>query len=146
MTTPEEALQGARAVFRGVITAVEPAESVWRSRSRWLWCAAKDWVGGPSPDACVLDAHFANGWKTYGFFASFEVHQVWKGDLSASVRVRSDPPGGGSCGVFWNVGDRWLVYAYGDDYLSTSGCTRSAHGSDIPAEAELLAAASEGEK
>jgi hypothetical protein len=136
---PREALADATAVFRGVITGVEPAEPPWRSSLRAGWCTAKDWLGGADASSCVFDAYIARHWENYGFVATFQVKAIWKGITQHQVRVRSDVPGGGSCGLGWAVGDEWVVYAQGSKLLSTNGCMRHAYGAkDAADESQAL--------
>lgn len=57
----------------------------------------------------------------------FEVHAVWKGSFSPQA-VLLTPPDGAQCGVYFEVGAEYLVYA--DDssypgYLFTHLCTRT---------------------
>jgi hypothetical protein len=125
-------------VFRGVVTGVEPAEAVWRSNLRSSWCTVKDWLGGPDADTCMANAYIARNWENYGFVATFRVTAVWKGASQREVRVRSDVPGGGSCGLGWAVGDEWVIYAYGTALLASDGCSRSKFGDSVAGESKAL--------
>jgi hypothetical protein len=97
-------------VFRGVITAVEPAEAAWRSHLRSGWCIVKGLVGGPDADICIANDYTGHP-ENYGFVATFRITAVWKGAPLREVRVRTDVPGGGSCGLGWVAGEEWVVYA-----------------------------------
>lgn len=133
-----DALRDATAVFRGVVIAVEPAEARWRTRLRSSWCTIRNWLCGPDTETCLANAYIANQWENYGFVATFRVEAVWKGVEQHEVRVRSNVPGGGSCGLGWAVGDEWIIYAYGTTLLATDGCTRSKFGARVAAESEAL--------
>jgi hypothetical protein len=132
-----EALQQATRVFRGVITAVEPAEPAWRSHLRSGWCTVKSLVGGPDADICIGDFYLRHP-ESYGHIATFRVIAIWKGAPQREVRVRTDVPGGGSCGLGWVAGEEWVLYAYGTTLLEASGCSRSRFGERVAAESEAL--------
>jgi hypothetical protein len=125
-------------VFRGVVARVEPAEAPWRTSLRSGWCTVKSWFGGDAADSCMADAYIAHHWENYGFVAAFRVADVWKGTPQREVRVRSDVPGGGSCGLGWVVNDEWVIYAYGTTLLATDGCSRSTFGAGVTAESDAL--------
>ena len=62
----------------------------------------------------------------YGVTVKFHVETVWKGKLSQEVTI-STGQGGGDCGYRFQVGDEYVVYAYGSDgRLSTNICQRTA--------------------
>ena len=52
----------------------------------------------------------------------FEVEKSWKGGENRELIVRTSA---GDCGYQFTVGERYLVYAYNQDILTTSGCTRT---------------------
>jgi hypothetical protein len=131
-------MAAADAVFRGVVVAVERAEPEWRSSTRAGWCTVKHWFGGPDSDTCIVQSYIARHWENYGFIATFRVTSVWKGPEVRELRVRSNVPGGGSCGLGWAVGGEWVVYAYGAPLLSTDGCSRSKFGERVSEESRLL--------
>lgn len=135
---PQEAVNAADAVFRGVIVAVERAEPAWRRSMRAAGCSLKHLLGGQAADACMFEADEARHWENYGFVATFRVTSVWKGAQLRELRVRSHEPGGGSCGLGWAVGDEWVIYANGPGLLSTSGCSRSAYSEHASEESRLL--------
>ncbi len=59
--------------------------------------------------------------------AHFEVSEVWKGSGKLRIEVVT-PLGGAACGVFFQVGSDYIVYAFeggGDDRLRTNLCTRT---------------------
>jgi len=59
-----------------------------------------------------------------GFDYTIEVHRVWKGVSASEVLVNTDDVA--MCGLMMQVGDTYLVYAYGDlEALSTNNCSRS---------------------
>jgi hypothetical protein len=125
-----EAEQAASAVFRGAIVAVSPEETAVMFTVRRLWCAGRRVVGAEALPECYEAKD--------GFVATFLVSAVWKGEVGSTVRVKSDRPGGGSCGLHWEVGADWLIYAHGSGRLSTSFCSRSVRGSDAAVEAGVL--------
>jgi hypothetical protein len=133
-----EALVAADAVFRGTVLAVEPAESRYAAAARRAWCTVKGWAGGEDADTCDIQAHIKRNWETFGFIATFRVQATWKGSDATTMRVRSNPFGGGSCGVAWQVGDEWVIYAYGSRLLYTDGCSRSRFGAAAASEAKAL--------
>ncbi len=54
----------------------------------------------------------------------FEVEKYWKGISEKNVTIETDS-GGGACGYRFEKGEEYLVYAYGDDTLSTNRCSRT---------------------
>ena len=55
----------------------------------------------------------------------FEVHEVWKGDVSETVYIFTGS-GGGDCGYGFRTGAEYIVYAYqSDGGLATSICNRT---------------------
>jgi hypothetical protein len=69
---------------------------------------------------------FLFGGATYGRAVTFEVAAVWKGTPRSRVVVHTGW-GGGDCGVGFQVGESYLVYAgEAQDELRTSICTRTA--------------------
>ncbi len=58
--------------------------------------------------------------------ATFDVSQVWKGDITKSVTLTT-PRESASCGFNFEVGREYIVYAWDDgDGLSTNLCSRTA--------------------
>lgn len=57
----------------------------------------------------------------------FEADTVYKGKVETQIIVRTGQ-GGGDCGISFQTGSSYLVYAYGDDEdLETGICTRTKH-------------------
>ena len=69
----------------------------------------------------------------------FRVKSTWKGRLTKRVSV-STGRGHGDCGYQFEVGQSYLVYAYGSDEnsLSTNICQRTARLSESAADIKLL--------
>jgi hypothetical protein len=55
---------------------------------------------------------------------TFDVDKTWKGINNATIIV-STSADGASCGNSYEVGQAWLVYAYGKGNLSTNLCSRT---------------------
>jgi hypothetical protein len=64
------------------------------------------------------------GLSSSGFSFMFEVEKLFKGALSSEVAVLTGN-GRGDCGYRFEVGEKYLVYAYGDKELRTNICTRT---------------------
>ena len=59
----------------------------------------------------------------------FDVNEIWKGTDESQIIIQTGL-GGGDCGIDFQVGEEYLVYArdssmYGDEYLSTGICDRT---------------------
>ncbi|WP_026909175.1 hypothetical protein [Paucisalibacillus globulus] len=59
----------------------------------------------------------------------FDVKEIWKGTDQSQIIIQTGL-GGGDCGIDFQVGQEYLVYAndshlYGDEYLSTGICDRT---------------------
>ena len=81
---------------------------------------------------------FGFGSAPYGRAVTFAVNTVWKGTPRARVVVYTGW-GGGDCGVGFQVGSSYLVYAGGSpDDLSTSICTRTSSLSNAQADLAAL--------
>jgi hypothetical protein len=130
-TTAEE-LAKVSAVFQGEIVAVHQEESTALAVARLAYCAGARLLGLQRIEECFMPHD--------GLVAEFRVKAAWKGVPGPTVRVLSWPAGGGSCGVHWQVGDEWVVYAHGIDRLATSICSRSSSGAEAKAEALALGA------
>ena len=61
-----------------------------------------------------------------GFSVKFRVDRSWKGRISEEIAIFTGS-GGGDCGLSFDIGDRYLVYAFGtsDASLSTGICQRT---------------------
>jgi len=92
----------------------------------------------PRNPGWFIQAHIDRHWNTFGFIATFRVEASWKGLATPTIRIRSDPPGGGSCGLGWRAGDQWVIYAYLSELLSTNGCSRSRFGEAAIGESRAL--------
>jgi hypothetical protein len=55
---------------------------------------------------------------------TFDVDKTWKGNNDPIIVVSADPDYS-SCGNSFDLGESWLVYAYGKSKLSTSVCSRT---------------------
>lgn len=75
----------------------------------------------------------------YSVRVTFKVDEYWKRQLSTQVIVVTGR-GGGDCGYRFEVGQRYLVYAYGSDVtsLGTNICQRTAPYSDGAADLKVL--------
>ena len=64
---------------------------------------------------------------TRGFEVSFSVAEVWKGDLPRTLVITTGPHSA-ACGYAFNIGQDYLVYAYGRDTTSLGAglCSRTA--------------------
>lgn len=68
------------------------------------------------------------------YLVKFEVERHWKGVKGPSTTVLSP---GGLCGISFGVGQRWLVYAYGDE-LWTDTCRRTTQVAHATEDLEAL--------
>jgi hypothetical protein len=75
----------------------------------------------------------------YSVQVTFKVDSFWKGSLPSEV-VLTTGRGGGDCGYRFEVGDRYLVYAYGSDVrsLGTNICQRTAPYKDAATDLKIL--------
>jgi hypothetical protein len=60
---------------------------------------------------------------------TFKVEKIWKGINSPTMSVSTSTD---SVGSHFEVGETWLVYAYGKDKLSTDICTRTTLLKNLP--------------
>jgi hypothetical protein len=68
--------------------------------------------------------------EAFGVSVKFRVERVWKGKRSQEVTIFTGQ-GGGDCGYRFEVGESYLVYAYGsNESLSTNICQRTAPRSE----------------
>jgi len=67
------------------------------------------------------------------------VERSWKGNLPSEVTLATGQ-GGGDCGYKFEIGQSYLIYAYGPDEkrLSTNICQRTAALTDAAADIKLL--------
>lgn len=54
------------------------------------------------------------------------IHRIFKGKIKKMTIILSTSSQSGMCGIFPKVGEKWLIYANGNDYeFSTDLCTRT---------------------
>ena len=59
--------------------------------------------------------------------ATFDVHTIWKGNVTKDPLVLTTGMGGADCGYVFADNEEYLVYAYGEEgELGASSCTRTA--------------------
>ena len=77
--------------------------------------------------------------ETHSVIVKMRVDRSWKGNLQNEVTLATGQ-GGGDCGYKFEVGQSYLVYAYGPDVtrLSTNICQRTAALTDAAADIKLL--------
>lgn len=65
--------------------------------------------------------------QTYSIAVRLKVERAWKGSLPAEIIIITGR-GGGDCGSHFDLGESYLVYAYGsnESNLSTNICRRTA--------------------
>jgi hypothetical protein len=61
----------------------------------------------------------------YSLRVKFRINKTWKSEISKEIFL-STGRGGGDCGYEFKVGKKYLVYATGENNLSTSICSRTA--------------------
>lgn len=76
---------------------------------------------------------------SYSVIVKFRVDQIWKGKLRKELTLGTGT-GGGDCGYRFEVGQRYLVYAYGSNEtsLSTNICQRTVPLKDAVGDIKLL--------
>lgn len=76
---------------------------------------------------------------SYIVVVKFRVESVWRGKLAKEVSLTTGR-GNGDCGYRFEVGQSYLVYAYGSDEtdLATNICQRTAAISDATVDLKLL--------
>ena len=60
----------------------------------------------------------------YGYKVKFDIEKIWKG-ISDKTIVVSTGMGDSDCGYGFKEGEKYFVYAYGDDSLSANICSRT---------------------
>ena len=75
----------------------------------------------------------------YSISVTFKVERSWKGALPNQVVVLTGR-GGGDCGYLFEMGQRYLVYAYGSNVssLGTNICQRTAMLSESSDDLKIL--------
>lgn len=115
--SPSDEAARATAVFLGEVTAVhdsQPADTWW-NRLRWRL--------GWGPDPNVYDS-------SRPIHYTFRVIETFKGTASRSVQVTSSADGA-SCGIQFNRGGRYVVYAGGAaDALRAGHCSLTGPAAD----------------
>lgn len=77
-----------------------------------------------------------NQTEAYNLQITFQVSQTWKGEAEKTLVVDT-PLNSAMCGIYFEIGEKYLVYAYGDEnQLSTNLCSRTKLTSQ--AEEDLL--------
>jgi hypothetical protein len=78
----------------------------------------------------VVDIHestvpLGKGFPALSYAVTFKISKYWKGVKGSEITVHSDL-GGLECHQFaFRKGEKYLVYAFGKDLVSITGCTRS---------------------
>jgi hypothetical protein len=77
--------------------------------------------------------------ENYFVTVKFRVENSWKGRVAKEITL-STGQGGGDCGYKFEVGGRYLVYAYGSDEtsLATNICQRTGPAGAVTEEIKLL--------
>lgn len=116
--SPSEAFDGAHSVFVGTVTSIHGSRS-----GSGLADRVRDQLGLEEP---------------YGREVRFTVTDSWKGVQSATTGVWTGF-GGGDCGIGFNVGSSYLVYAFESEGASYTGiCTRTMDVSSASADLAYL--------
>jgi hypothetical protein len=134
---PGEAVANASVVFRGVVVKVKRASELSVLLRALPRCSAEWLLSQRKIRECVDGYYQAEFYDT----ASFRVEKAWKGAVRTEVDVRSTPPseGGGSCGLSWQKGGDWVIYAFEyDSILYSNSCTRSRSGAYVAEEVRDL--------
>jgi hypothetical protein len=107
---PREQFASAATVFEGDVLRIGDRWNVFRKAWTYLLL-----LTDRQPDE-----------KSYGFEIEFEVTRTWRGPATSKMRVFTGR-GGGDCGYPFTVGQRYLVYAYGNprDGWYTGICSRT---------------------
>jgi hypothetical protein len=80
----------------------------------------------------------AKGINEGNLFATFRVRQLWKGGLGQEVVIET-PPNSAACGVAFQEGKEYLIYAsMQDGSLRTHLCTRTKPAKNADADVEAL--------
>jgi len=78
-----------------------------------------------------------------GTFLTIKVDKYYKGDLQKNIVKVNTPNTEGLCGLYVNVGETWLIFAYNFKSLFKSDqCTRSKRLSNkpLPSQSQLIKA------
>ncbi len=112
---PHEQFASANVVFKGEVLRVNDRWNVFRKA--WTYVLL------------LMDRQPSE--KHYGFEVQFEVSRMWRGPGTSKLRIFTGR-GGGDCGYPFKVGERYLVYAYGNTnegwYADICSRTRVATG------------------
>lgn len=94
---PHEQFASAAVVFEGEVLRINDRLNVFRKA--WTYILL------------MMDREPSE--KHYGFEVQFEVSRMWRGPGMSKLRIFTGR-GGGDCGYPFKVGERYLVYAYGN--------------------------------
>jgi hypothetical protein len=76
-------------------------------------------------DIWESDVPLGKGFPPHSYAVKFKVSEYWEGVKGSEITVHSDL-GGLPCRQFaFRKGEAYLVYAFGKDLISITGCTRS---------------------
>ncbi|MGB7443729.1 MAG: hypothetical protein WA919_21915 [Coleofasciculaceae cyanobacterium] len=79
-----------------------------------------------------------NQTEPFNLEVTFQVSQAWKGEASSTLVVAT-PLNSAMCGVYFEIGEEYLVYAYGEEnQLSTNLCSRTQLASQAEADLVML--------
>jgi hypothetical protein len=118
--SPREATTLSRVVFTGEVLAVEDEFSTLEK----LWLRMRRWFD----PAAMPPMHRSGKYcLDYGMKVTFKVEEVWKGQSTRRITLRTGRSGG-DCGFEFEVGTRYLVYVRADspNGCDTDICTRTA--------------------
>lgn len=91
-------------IFTGTVTDQTDRWNLWRKS----WYFLRTFVGSEP------DFELSQYARTQGFEFEFAVDQMWRGTPARTTSVLTGR-GGGDCGVPFEIGKSYLVYAYCDD-------------------------------
>jgi hypothetical protein len=128
--SPEEQFASADVVFRGTVTAKVDRLSLFRKA--WITLQA---LVGHDPDF-DMDTYM----NSQGFKVKFSVREMWRGPGERTLQLYTGR-GGGDCGVPFQVGTEYLVYAWcdGDGDCFTIICGRTRRIENAAADLRYLA-------
>jgi hypothetical protein len=77
--------------------------------------------------------------EKFSIVVKLKVERSWKGSLPEEISINTGR-GGGDCGYRFEVGESYLIYAYGSDVgrLSTNICQRTAKLSEAVKDLQIL--------
>jgi len=120
--TPREELDQSTRVFLGEVTRVERRTPQMDHGLAWSIRHWFDQLLGRIETPEIQNFPYKR--------ISFNVHETFKGSSSRTISVATGL-GGGDCGYFFDVGVKYVVYAYGpDSALGTGICSLTGPASD----------------